>query len=234
MTVLSHERNWVKWKNESCPPFERSPVSLDKKTEDPVEAASRRDARKWNTQSVVVRNRDWVGTEELTSLWKTGKDIESILRHKGKHFASNPLETHLAPLSDAVTLSGEYNNDIEPEYRADNDPLYNWRAFRIAMRDQVGLVSGLRDVSARGLLMELRAVTGQGAGGGDDEIKMENEGEVDGEAEDAGDVGDTGELGDVGGNEKVDGENTVNGNGDVEMKEDRSVKIENNEMDVDK
>ena len=69
--ILEREKNWVKWKNELCTPFDKEPWSqdVDGKKVDFLEA----------TQSIRVRLResptDWkwnLGTEALTEIWQMG------------------------------------------------------------------------------------------------------------------------------------------------------------------
>lgn len=69
--ILEREKNWVKWKNELCTPFDKEPWSqeVDGKKVDFLEA----------TQSIRERLRespaDWkwnLGTEALTEIWEMG------------------------------------------------------------------------------------------------------------------------------------------------------------------
>ena len=69
--ILEREKNWVKWKNELCTPFDKEPWSqdVDDKKVDLLEA----------TQSIREHMRespaDWkwnLGTEALTEIWEMG------------------------------------------------------------------------------------------------------------------------------------------------------------------
>ena len=76
--ILEREKNWVKWKNELCTPFDKEPWSqvVDGKKVDFLEA----------TQSIRAHLReppvDWkwnLGTEALTEIWEMGyKDLTDL------------------------------------------------------------------------------------------------------------------------------------------------------------
>ena len=76
--ILEREKNWVKWKNELCTPFDKEPWSqdVDGRKVDFLEA----------TYSIRERQREspanwkWkLGTEALTELWEMGyKDLTDL------------------------------------------------------------------------------------------------------------------------------------------------------------
>jgi len=102
MTIMEKEKNWVKWKNELCTPFDKEPWSqiLDGEKVGLFEA----------TKSIRTQLReappDWqwsLGTESLTEIWEMGytslQDLQNpfqlsyvpcFYEHVGLLFISNP------------------------------------------------------------------------------------------------------------------------------------------------
>lgn len=86
--ILEREKNWVKWKNELCAPFDKVPWAEEievelggmiTKTKASVEEATR-DARKRRRQDPA----DWpyeLGTESLTEIWAMGYRDLTDLEH---------------------------------------------------------------------------------------------------------------------------------------------------------
>lgn len=70
-TILDREKNWIKWKNELCTPFDKEPYSeeIDGKKVGLFEATAE-DRKKMREPPP-----DWkykLGTESLTEIWEDG------------------------------------------------------------------------------------------------------------------------------------------------------------------
>lgn len=84
--ILERERNWVKWKNELCTPFDKEPW---------VENAVGQKAGLFDvTQSIRTKMRlppqewEWnLGTEALTEIWEMGyRDLQDLENPVGLSF----------------------------------------------------------------------------------------------------------------------------------------------------
>lgn len=78
--ILEREKNWVKWKNELCSPFDKEPwsVEIDGRKVGLEEAT--RDARK----KMREEPKDWewaLGSEPLTEIWAMGYRDLTDLQH---------------------------------------------------------------------------------------------------------------------------------------------------------
>lgn len=78
--ILERERNWVKWKNELCTPFDREPWHMS------VDRAERKIGLEESTKEAREKMReppeDWkwdLGTEPLSEIWAMGfRDLRDL------------------------------------------------------------------------------------------------------------------------------------------------------------
>ncbi|KAI8926817.1 THO complex subunit 1 transcription elongation factor-domain-containing protein [Entophlyctis helioformis] len=126
ITVITHERNWLKWKLESCQTYELPPVPLKHvKLRPGMSRAS---------------NSRWLGNDQLTQLWDRGHDLKQVLRFKAQHSKVPALDHHLQDLDyqledDCKTLT----EGTDEAYLQSNDMRYCWLAYRTALRSHVHL-----------------------------------------------------------------------------------------------
>jgi hypothetical protein len=78
--ILEREKNWVKWKNELCTPFDREPwgETIDGRDE----KIGLEEATKENRKKMREPLEDWkwdLGTEPLTEIWGMGyRDLQDL------------------------------------------------------------------------------------------------------------------------------------------------------------
>lgn len=86
-TIIEREKNWVKWKNELCTPFDKEPwnQTLDGRRVDLFEAT------KSIREELRAAPPDWqwsLGTESLTEIWEMGYTSLSDLRNPFQYVLS--------------------------------------------------------------------------------------------------------------------------------------------------
>ncbi|KAI8841325.1 THO complex, subunit THOC1 [Chytridium lagenaria] len=106
-TVITHEKNWVKWKSDLCPSFEKAPVKFEAK-------------RRRLEMSIAVQ-KDNLGSDELTKLWTLGKNPLAVLADKSRGSVIPQLEDFLEPLTDQLNPDGTVAEGVEDEYLYSND-----------------------------------------------------------------------------------------------------------------
>ncbi len=103
--IQKGERNWVEWKQASCPPLVN--ISQEEET-----------TSSFHVNSIQTLEENEVGSKELTRLWSNQKLNQS----------SRPsLEFLLKPLVEQLDPSEK----IELEYRLSADPIYLWKVVRL-------------------------------------------------------------------------------------------------------
>jgi len=85
-TIMEREKNWVKWKNELCAPFDKETWSVTRNTEKIGLFEATRELR----QRLRQPREDWrytLGTEPLTEIWQMGyrdlHDLENPFQFSG-------------------------------------------------------------------------------------------------------------------------------------------------------
>jgi hypothetical protein len=109
----------------------------------------------------------------MTRLWRNGKDLDAKLKSRSIPYSlpshtlnrqsakTLDLEEFLNELNDQIDKDGNVEEGVEDEYLHHKDELYNWRAYRIAMRHHIHLMQNADDsVNAKNLLMEWRKEQG--------------------------------------------------------------------------
>ena len=84
--ILERERNWIRWKNELCTPFDKAPWAEEVEVEENGQLVKRKLGLEEATRVVRRRMReepeDWKyshGTAPLTEIWKVGyRDLRDL------------------------------------------------------------------------------------------------------------------------------------------------------------
>ena len=118
--VLKQEENWVAWKNESCPSFEKpSLADADRIQFPPLEGAI-------SAPAEGARRKHNLGSEELTRLWNLCPDNLDACRKKSRKFAPG-VDKFLAEAIEQADPDAR----IEVEYKIINNPNFSWQALRL-------------------------------------------------------------------------------------------------------
>ncbi|RLN73197.1 hypothetical protein BBJ28_00018433 [Nothophytophthora sp. Chile5] len=123
-SVLERERNWIKWKQEKCPPYEKYPPALEK------EAPSSKPSKPLIKR--VRRNLTSPLLEQILS--ESSKPSQILEKIKGKERAT---EVSLATYTDRFKEAWDPENGIEEEYWPDKDAMVCWRTMRASMKGSV-------------------------------------------------------------------------------------------------
>ncbi|KAI9353255.1 THO complex, subunit THOC1 [Zopfochytrium polystomum] len=137
-TVITHEKNWVNWKEESCPPFEKEAERLEIKK-----------ARLEQSLAVQVEN---MGSRELTMLARVGRNPPEVVKDSKRGMAAPSLLKFLEPLAEQLNPDGTPADGIEEEYLLSKDKIFNWRAYRMAMTSHFQLFKKLDSIDSAALL----------------------------------------------------------------------------------
>ncbi|KAG3160362.1 hypothetical protein PI124_g7687 [Phytophthora idaei] len=121
--VLERERNWVKWKQEKCPEYEKYPSAKEKESSTAAKPAVKR-ARRQLTSPLL---------EQILS--ESSKPSQILEKIKGKERAT---EVSLTAYTDRFKEAWDPENGIEEEYWPDKDEMVCWRTMRAAMKESVG------------------------------------------------------------------------------------------------
>jgi hypothetical protein len=97
--ILEREKNWVKWKNELCAPFDKEPWAVDMgEKKIGLEEATAEVRRKMREEP-----KDWewrLGSEPLTEIWDMGyRDLDDL---------RNPFQLRTHPFSRIVSYLSEF------------------------------------------------------------------------------------------------------------------------------
>ncbi|XWS74587.1 hypothetical protein CRYUN_Cryun01aG0011300 [Craigia yunnanensis] len=114
--ILEREKNWVWWKRDGCPPFEKQPV--EKKT---VNDGAKKRRPRWR-----------LGNKELSQLWKWADQNPNAL--------TDPQRVRTPAISDYWKPLAEDMDDsagIEAEYHHKNKKVYCWKGLRFSARQDL-------------------------------------------------------------------------------------------------
>ncbi|KAJ3385770.1 hypothetical protein HDU92_002866 [Lobulomyces angularis] len=126
-TVISHEANWIRWKNLGAKPFEKESIKVEK--------GIKRFKKK--TTKAIQREGEpaYMGTAELTTIWADVPDMNSALMDMADSIAESvkPLDKYLKILDLQLDSNLNPEEGQEEEYLCYNeDKTYDWCAYRIA------------------------------------------------------------------------------------------------------
>ncbi|CUS10902.1 unnamed protein product [Tuber aestivum] len=137
-TVLIREQNWVRWKAESCHPFDMPPLG-DADIEDAKQKAAK-------ACEIPESYKYTMGTPALNSLWRATGDLtglEGLTDPKRNHLPSP--ESFRQPVKDAELelLDAMFPDDIE--LAQTKKFTSTWKALRLASRDRFHLFNKFDD-----------------------------------------------------------------------------------------
>ncbi|XP_071932067.1 THO complex subunit 1 [Coffea arabica] len=114
--ILERERNWVWWKRDGCPPFEKQPLE-----------------KKLTQDGVKKRRPRWrLGNKELSQLWKWADQNPNALTDP-QRVRTPAISEYWKPLAEDMDESA----GIEAEYHHKNNRVYCWKGLRFSARQDL-------------------------------------------------------------------------------------------------
>lgn len=127
--ILEREKNWVWWKRDGCPPFEK-----------PVEKIAAQDVKK--------RRPRWrLGNRELSQLWKWADQNPDALTDPNR-VQTPAIIDYWKPLSEDMDESA----GIEAEYHHKNKKVYCWKGLRFSARQDLEGFSKFTEYGVEGVV----------------------------------------------------------------------------------
>ncbi|KAL0425417.1 UNVERIFIED_CONTAM: THO complex subunit [Sesamum radiatum] len=114
--ILERERNWVWWKRDGCPPFEKQPI--EKKL---GQDGGRKRRPRWR-----------LGNKELSQLWKWADQNPNALTDP-QRVRTPAIMDYWKPLAEDMDESA----GIEEEYHHKNNRVYCWKGLRFSARQDL-------------------------------------------------------------------------------------------------
>ncbi|KAL7157942.1 hypothetical protein ABFS83_02G109700 [Erythranthe nasuta] len=114
--ILERERNWVWWKRDGCPPFEKQPI--EKKL---AQETGRKRRPRWR-----------MGNKELSQLWKWADQNPNALTDP-ERVGTPAIMDYWKPLAEDMDESA----GIEEEYHHKNNRVYCWKGLRFSARQDL-------------------------------------------------------------------------------------------------
>ncbi|PHT74833.1 THO complex subunit 1, partial [Capsicum annuum] len=114
--ILERERNWVWWKRDGCPPFEKQPE--EKKL---VQDGTKKRRPRWR-----------LGNKELSQLWRWADQYPDALTDT-KRVCTPSITDYWKPLAEDMDESA----GIEAEYHHKNNRVYCWKGLRFSARQDL-------------------------------------------------------------------------------------------------
>ncbi|KAJ3030497.1 UNVERIFIED_CONTAM: hypothetical protein HDU68_008785 [Siphonaria sp. JEL0065] len=142
-TVITHEANWIKWKAESCPGFEKR---LDDKLE----------VKKKFLEASLAIQKEFTGSRELNILKMAESDPKILLRDSFNRNEIQPLSEYLAPLAEQLNDDGTVAEGVEDEYLHSLNKTFNWRAYRTALGSHFHLFREVENIDTKMLVKRLK------------------------------------------------------------------------------
>lgn len=129
--ILERENNWVWWKRDGCPPFEKQPI--EKKTTNDVPKKRR---PRWR-----------LGNKELSQLWKWADQNPNALTDP-QRVRTPAISEYWKPLAEDMDESA----GIEAEYHHRNNRVYCWKGLRFSARQDLEGFSRFTDHGIEGVV----------------------------------------------------------------------------------
>ncbi|XP_059433717.1 THO complex subunit 1 [Corylus avellana] len=129
--ILEREKNWVWWKRDGCPPFEKQP--LEKKT---VQDGTKKRRPRWR-----------LGNKELSQLWKWADQNPNALTDP-QRVRTPAIMEYWKPLAEDMDASA----GIEAEYHHKNSRVYCWKGLRFSARQDLDGFSRFTDHGIEGVV----------------------------------------------------------------------------------
>ncbi|KAI8896908.1 THO complex subunit 1 transcription elongation factor-domain-containing protein [Globomyces pollinis-pini] len=155
ISVMTHEKNWVNWKENSCKTFELNPINDINPT-----------TRIRGLKASKATDIHFIGNDELDRLWTFGKDLDEQLK-------GTRDQTYLKELDEMMEMmNSQVANDLktpldglEEEYFVWHDKRFNWLLYRKALQTHLGLFSNEKigidnQIPAKSLLKSWRIAKG--------------------------------------------------------------------------
>ncbi|XP_021299962.1 THO complex subunit 1 [Herrania umbratica] len=114
--ILEREKNWVWWKRDGCPPFEKQPIQKK-----PVQNGAKKRRPRWR-----------LGNKELSQLWKWADQNPNALTDP-QRVRTPAITDYWKPLAEDMDESA----GIEAEYHHKNNRVYCWKGLRFAARQDL-------------------------------------------------------------------------------------------------
>ncbi|KAF7836194.1 THO complex subunit 1 [Senna tora] len=143
--VLEREKNWVWWKRDGCPPYEKQP--MEKKVIQ--DGAKKRLVCSQNFVLTLISSRPrWrLGNKELSQLWKWADQNPDALTNPQRVQTPSIME-YWKPLAEDMDPSA----GIEAEYHHKNNRVYCWKGLRFSARQDLEGFSRFTDHGIEGVV----------------------------------------------------------------------------------
>lgn len=129
--ILEREKNWVWWKRDGCPPYEKQ--ATEKKA---VPDGSKKRKPRWR-----------LGNKELSQLWKWADQNPNALTDPQRVQTPSILE-YWKPLAEDMDPSA----GIEAEYHHKNNRVYCWKGLRLSARQDLEGFSKFTEYGIEGVV----------------------------------------------------------------------------------
>ncbi|KAK2634342.1 hypothetical protein Ddye_029134 [Dipteronia dyeriana] len=129
--ILEREKNWVWWKRDGCPPFEKQPI--ENKT---VQDGPKKRRPRWR-----------LGNKELSQLWKWADQNPNALTDPLR-VRTPAITEYWKPLAEDMDPSA----GIEAEYHHKNSRVYCWKGLRVSARQDLEGFSRFTDHGIEGVV----------------------------------------------------------------------------------
>ncbi|XP_020248097.1 THO complex subunit 1 isoform X2 [Asparagus officinalis] len=129
--ILEREKNWVWWKRDGCPPFEKQITE-----------------KRVGQDGVKKRKPRWrLGNKELSQLWKWADQNPNALTDEQRVRTPSVME-YWKPLAEDMDESA----GIEAEYHQKNNRVYCWKGLRFSARQDLEGFSRFTDHGIEGVV----------------------------------------------------------------------------------
>ncbi|KAM5551513.1 THO complex subunit 1 [Rosa sericea] len=129
--ILEREKNWVWWKRDGCPPFEKQPI--EKKT---VQDGAKKRRPRWR-----------LGNKELSQLWKSADQNPNALTDP-QRLQTPAITEYWKPLAEDMDPAA----GIEAEYHHKNNRVYCWKGLRFSARQDLEGFSKFTEYGIEGVV----------------------------------------------------------------------------------
>ncbi|KAK0592226.1 hypothetical protein LWI29_015429 [Acer saccharum] len=129
--ILEREKNWVWWKRDGCPPFEKQPI--ENRT---VQDGPKKRRPRWR-----------LGNKELSQLWKWADQNPNALTDPLR-VRTPAITEYWKPLAEDMDPSA----GIEAEYHHKNSRVYCWKGLRVSARQDLEGFSRFTDHGIEGVV----------------------------------------------------------------------------------
>lgn len=129
--ILEREKNWVWWKRDGCPAFEKQPIE-----------------KKVSQDGMKKRKPRWrLGNKELSQLWKWADQNPNALTDP-QRVRTPAVTEYWKPLAEDMDESA----GIEAEYNHKNNRVYCWKGLRFSARQDLEGFSRFTDHGIEGVV----------------------------------------------------------------------------------